>query len=444
MSRVPATNLQLKNDSRIGVVGGGPAGSFFALHVLRFAAQKKLRLHVTIFEGRDFSRAGPVGCAKCAGLLSAGAQRHLKTLNLTLPSEIIQSTADSYVLHMAGGTVEIFPPHHNRKIISVYRGRGPRLSPLSESVNFDEWLLHQAEQAGACIKFCAVTAITAGPHPAVHTGQTGYHFDLIVLACGINGRRIQFNGFDYHPPQTKMMIQDELAQLPGQNRRIHVYFGRRRGIIFGATVPKGNFTNISLLTTDDRPSLKTVDRFLAESRAGGQTQRLCGCKPHIAVSRAQGYFADHFVAIGDAAATRLYKDGIGSAARTAERAAYTAVYSGIGAANFRRRYVPLCRRIALDNFFGRLLFASWEMTNRLPWLTHLWLHALNAVGGRLHSADRCRLALWNMFTGDDSYRHIFFSLLHPGVVGLLLTVGWRLRRGQPEIKKVGETGEHIQ
>lgn len=441
MGRAAISDLQLKNNSRIGIIGGGPAGSFFALHLLRFAAQKHLKLHVTIFEGRDFSRAGPVGCAKCAGLLSAGTQQHLRRLNLTLPPETIQSSADSYVLHMAGDTIEIFPPHHNRQIISVYRGRGPRLSPLSESVNFDEWLLHQAGQAGAAVQFCAVTAITAAQEPTVHTNQGVYPVDLIVLAAGVNGRRIRFDGFNYRPPQTKMMIQDELAQLPGQNRRIHVYFGRQHGIIFGATVPKGNFTNISLLTTDDRPSLQTVDRFLAESRGDGQTRRLCGCKPHIAVSPARHYFADHFVAVGDAATTRLYKDGIGSAARTAERAAHTAVFSGIGAANFKRHYTPLCRQIALDNRFGQLLFASWEMTNHLPWLTHLWLHALNATGGKLRAAGRCRLALWNMFTGDDSYRHIFFSLIHPGVVGLLLTVGWRLWRNQPELKEIEETGD---
>ncbi|RME79106.1 MAG: hypothetical protein D6784_01330 [Chloroflexi bacterium] len=417
------TVLTLNDGAHVGIVGGGPAGSFFALHLLRYGRQTGRSFRVVIFENRDFSRPGPPGCARCAGLLSAGLQAGLRRLGLDLPPEVIQSRADSYVLHLADGAVEIFPPR-DRSIISVYRSRGPRLHPLPREVNFDEWLLHHAEQAGASIVRRTVKKISLTPTPQIETRQERYTFDLVVLAAGVNGQRIQFENCGYRPPKTETMVQDELALLPGGRRRVQVFFGARPHITFGATVPKGNLVNLSLLGKG--LNLQAVDEFLTDIGASAGVQRLCGCKPHIAVAPARGCYADRFVAVGDAAVTRLYKDGIGSAYRTARQAARTAVFQGIDRASFRRGYAPLCRQIALDNLFGRILYLAWHLTGRVKILTHLWLYALNDRQTNQWAANRCRRALWNMFTGDDSYRNIFFSLVDPRIAWFVLATGWRL------------------
>jgi len=412
----------LRKRGKVAVIGGGPAGSFFTLHLLRYAKKAGLALNVTIFEARNFDRAGPAGCARCAGLLSGGLQQNLRHIGLTLPEALIQSRADSYMLHLADGAAEIFPPYAHREIISVYRSQGPRLAPLGRAVNFDNWLLTQAAQAGAEVVYAAATAISAGPQQVnIEAGGNNHTFDFLVLANGVNGRRLALRGLNYHPPQTETMVQDEIAHLPGEHRRVHVYFGRQRGIIFGATVPKGKMVNISLL--GNNLNLKSIDRFLNTSGRGYNYQRLCGCKAHVAVSPARGYYSDRFVAVGDAAVTRLYKDGIGAAFRTGQRAAYTAVFHGIGAGHFRRYYAPLCRSMALDNFFGRLLFTFWNLTARIPGLPYIWLRALDNTA-HITKTNRYRLALWNMFTGDDSYRNILFSLLDPRVsLFLAVTAG---------------------
>ncbi len=54
-------DLKLKNGSRIAVIGGGPAGSFFSYFLLDLAERVKLDIHVDIYEQQDFSRCGPAG-----------------------------------------------------------------------------------------------------------------------------------------------------------------------------------------------------------------------------------------------------------------------------------------------------------------------------------------------------------------------------------------------
>lgn len=60
----------LEDGARVGVVGGGPAGSLFAYFLLRFARQIDLDVRVEIYEPRDFTQPGPQGCNMCCGIVS--------------------------------------------------------------------------------------------------------------------------------------------------------------------------------------------------------------------------------------------------------------------------------------------------------------------------------------------------------------------------------------
>jgi flavin-dependent dehydrogenase len=48
--------VRLEDGSRIGIVGGGPAGSFFAIDVLRRVKAEQRSIHVTIIEKKRESR----------------------------------------------------------------------------------------------------------------------------------------------------------------------------------------------------------------------------------------------------------------------------------------------------------------------------------------------------------------------------------------------------
>ncbi len=47
-------DFQLHDGSRVGVIGGGPAGSFFSFFLLDTAKRVDLDIHVDIYEPRDF------------------------------------------------------------------------------------------------------------------------------------------------------------------------------------------------------------------------------------------------------------------------------------------------------------------------------------------------------------------------------------------------------
>ncbi|MBI4332126.1 MAG: hypothetical protein HY673_12670, partial [Chloroflexi bacterium] len=121
------TNKTLKPGSRVGVVGGGPAGSFFALFLSRYAAAANLKLDITIYEQRSFATSGPGGCNRCAGVLSSRAIGNMRSLGLKVPEEVVQTRLTSYRLHSPYGTIDISNPDPAGDIYSVYRAAGPLL-----------------------------------------------------------------------------------------------------------------------------------------------------------------------------------------------------------------------------------------------------------------------------------------------------------------------------
>jgi len=406
--------MRLTNGSRVVIVGGGPAGSFTALHLIRFAREAGLALEVRILEPRDFSRPGPGGCNKCAGILSSSLARDLQTLGLNLPNEIIQAELDTYILHLDKKEFQIHRPDSERRIMSVYRGSGPRLGAPPFPNTFDGWLLDQARESGVIVQRARVRSIQPGSRPLVITAQETLEADLVIVATGVNSRPPLDPAWGYHPPRTEVMAQDEIfipAELCGHC--VHVYFDYPPGLIFGALIPKGRYANISLLGRHLPPG--AVDDFLDGNGFPALfpdgLHMLCGCTPRVAVTAARGYFADRMVAVGDAAVTRLYKNGIGMAFITARAAAQTAIQRGVSRRDFARGYAPVCRGIVADNFYGRLLFSLWGITRRIPLLLRAWEKAVAAEINQPPQRQTHIRILWGMFSGDEPYRRLFLISL---------------------------------
>ncbi len=411
---------RIETGSTVAIVGGGPAGSFFALYLLKYARERGIRPEITIYEPRSFVEPGPKGCKGCAGILSMSLFRDLSDLGLTLPEEIIQRRIERYAVHSPYTSITLSKPERGMQIVSVYRGSGPRLSHGVSPAGFDGWLLEQAEKNGARVVRERVASIYLGQEAGIEIAGRRLKYDLVVLASGVNASPVKVIGLEYIPPKTQIMAQDELyADANEIESRLgnvaHCFLIPHSGLIFGTLVPKGPFINVSVISRGRHPV--SVEDFLkydlVRQILPDRYEHACGCRPKVAVSSAQNYCADRFVAVGDAAVSRLYKDGIGSSLRTAREAAHTVVYHGLSRGDLERYYRAFCRSIDRDNRWGQRLFF---MTHRAK-NSRLFLPAQHQLIGNEQNNTRgpqpFTKAAWGMFTGSYSYRRIASMTLNP-------------------------------
>src|SRR3990172_1246681 len=137
----------------------------------------------------------------------------------------------------------------------------------------------------------------------------------------------------------------------------------------------------------------TVKRCFPESF--NPEQGACHCAPKINVREAARPFADRVVLVGDCGVTRLYKDGIGAAYRTAKAAARTAAFVGVSAGDFQRHYWPTYRSIAGDNRYGKFTFGVVHWIKALGPLVRGVVKMTAREQTSPDAAKRMSLVLWD-------------------------------------------------
>jgi len=451
----PSAGLRLEDGSRLAVVGSGPAGSLFAYFALEMAGRAGLAIEVDLFESRTFAQPGPQGCNMCGGIVSETLVQNLAADGVNLPPGVVQRSLDSYVLHTDAGRVRIATPLREMRIAAVHRGAGPRDVKEARWESFDHHLQARAIARGARLVQTRVDEVSRdGGRPTVR-GRDGAvrAYDLLVVAVGVNSTLLKVFeglGLGYERPRvTKTLILEYLLgeEIIGRSlgSSMHVFLVNVPRLEFAAIIPKGDYVTMCLLGEDIDNAL--VDAFVAtpEVRAcmppGWRPDaRSCQCLPHISVRNVAKPFADRVVFIGDCGVTRLYKDGIGAAYRTAKAAARAAVFSGISEADFRRHYLPVCRAITADNRIGRVAFFFTRFSQRFRLLRRAMLRMAVAEQSRPGADRRLSGVLWDMFSGSAPYGDILARMLRPAflsrfVWAMVLSLSARsdARRQRPEV-----------
>lgn len=123
------------------------------------------------------------------------------------------------------------------------------------------------------------------------------------------------------------------------------------------------------------------------------------------------------VFIGDSSVTRLYKDGIGAAYRTAKAAAEASAFHGVSLQSFQQHYWPICREIDTDNKIGKVLFAATRLVQKQPYDIRAILRMVSREQRETGRSPRMSMVLWDLFTGSAPYREIIMRAIHPGFLG---------------------------
>ncbi len=431
-----SASLHLSDDARVGVVGGGPAGSFFSIFLLNMARDLGIGLQVDIFEPRDFGSPAPRGCNMCGGIISETLVQFLATEGINLPPTVVQRGIDGYTMHTDTGSTRISTPSNEKRIAAVHRGAGPRDIKQAKWLSFDGYLQSLAVERGARVcptRVSNVHRLADGRIQLSAKGQEHPPYDLVAVAIGVNSAiERMFKGFDfeYQPPKTtKTAIREYFLgeQQVGRclGSAMHVFLLDIPRLEFAAIIPKGDYATVCLLGEEIDGQL--LEDFLQAPEvqecfpSGWQwDQPGCFCSPRINVQGAKTPYADRLVFLGDCGTTRLYKDGIGAAYRVAKAAATTALYQGVAASDFQRHYWPACKKINSDNNIGKLIFIVVRQIQRWRFARRA---VLKMVAGEQHKAPQHRrmsTVLWDTFTGSAPYQEVFLRTLHPAFLARLL------------------------
>jgi flavin-dependent dehydrogenase len=448
------------------VVGGGPAGSFFAIRALRKARELGRTLDVTILERKTevcFYRPQAFcsweGCNNCAGGISPRLADVLKENGISLPEEVIEGRATEVTVSGDWKSIEL-PVPAGREMLSVFRGSKPKQRPGRYS-NFDSFLLHQAAEEGAEVLTAEVQDVSrsSGGRPVISyrlvTEETNREIeaDFAVFAAGINrtpgmdlGSDPLFGALEkvipgLRPPMVRraaiceVQAQEELVRTMEGEVHFAQYGSKELSIEMSSLIPKGQWITVVLLgksidRADPSEYLRIAESFIALPRIrrllprGARLRAVCACHPNMAVGAARRPFDDGIALVGDMAVSRLYKDGLYSAYVTGSTLAECILTEGVDRASLRKRYWPVVRRFHRDNQFGRTVFLLSRIVFSHPVLSRILYQALlTERKTRLEEKRRLADVLWRIASGDDSYFRILKAMFRPASGWSILTGG---------------------
>jgi hypothetical protein len=476
--------MKLRDQDKVVVVGGGPAGAFFAIHFLRLAKLRGLKAEVVIIEKKGDAGSGDgqphsscrEGCNYCAGGLSPKLAAALEEEGLSLPEDIIAGTIRSLTIHGHWKNIELRVPE-DKRMYAVFRGSRPK-GRANQDKNFDSFLLEKARQRGAEIVFGEVCDLrysaTSNPivlfrpqggagrsRPAAE-GQGGagdeglqaIEAGFLVLAGGVNqwlGRPIGRDPFwqvvrravpGYFPPKVRraliseVEIQKEMeAFLEGEI--YFVEFGSKTlKIEMSSLIPKGRYITAALLgrsvdTTRGADNLALIKAYLNCLRSRDPSARSGGpaCLHVRSQHDGQGGLAcgENGPRRGDMAGPGFTRTDLLPISRPP--LARAVLEAGVDRKSLGAAYGPVIKALKRDNGFGQILF----MLNRLvfsnPTLSRILYQAvLTERKTKPERARRLAHTMWKMASGDDTYRAGLRAMFNPLAVwsifsgGLVLTL----------------------
>lgn len=463
--------LKLDKGAEVAILGGGPAGSFFAIHILREAKKAKLDITVTIIDKRmrsepDGTTGELRGCNFCAGIISPRLQKELTREGISPPNEVICEKFTHIWIH---GLWKNFPLRVplGQELISLFRGEFPSGRSAS-SRGFDQFLLGKAVEEGAKIISGEALELhyTSKRRPSVTIKSASgdrlcIEADFVCISTGVNpdhGKGYEENTLlssykiinpKFMPPERRAALIFELR--PGTTY-LKKYMARELYIIISgadrvnldhaALIPKGEYLTVALIgktidkasSPEDREdtvrtflSLPHIQNILPEITPEN-TPVMCRCSPDMAVTPCREPFAERIAMAGDAFGARLYRDGLFSAFVTSKALAQTVIHRGVDRKSLSDGCGWVEEWLREDNRYGKLLLGLMQALLKSPLLSRV-LYQTFATEMKFKQKERWPLGalLWKIGSGAADYKEMCRDLVSAPVLlsilrGILKTV----------------------
>ena len=434
------SSLVLDNGSRVAVIGGGPAGSFFSYFLLDMAERKDLDIQVDIYEPRDFDVPGPAGCNMCGGVIYESLIQNLAVEGINLPTTVVQRGIEFNRLHLDIGSAQIQTPQHEKRIATTFRGAGPKDLLEIDGNGLDNFLIQAAVSKGARhirsrvqkVEWTDSTDISDTEERLLRIktkSEEDQTYKFLAVTTGVNTSLLKsFQNLDigYQPPQTTKLLVREYQlgeELVSQylGPVFHAFLLDIPGLDYGAIIPKGKYATVCLLSSRGDLDPEVMDIFLNDPAVKrilppdfSSASLACHCSPRINVMGCAQPYGDQFVFIGDSGVSRLYKDGIGAAYRSAKIAASTAIFQGISKDDFKKHFQPMCRKVQIDNKIGKFLFRIINQIQKMQFARQAVLQMVSSEQqGKANPNRGLSTLMWDMLTGGAPYKEVLLRALHP-------------------------------
>ncbi len=437
------------------VAGGGPAGSFFAIHLLREAKKASLDIRVTTVDKNlvrqpDTRIPELTGCNNCAGILSPRLNKALSGIGIQIPDGLICEEFTHIWIH---GLWKNFPLKipSTQKMVSVFRGTLP-VGQKDRAPGFDSFLLQTAEDRGATLVAGEVMEIRqlSSKKPVLTIlspmGETRtVEADFLSVSTGINPcpdtavekaglfKSYQKINSSFILPKVRRSLIFELKPGRGYlkkyiNKEIYLIVSGSKKLPLDhiSLVPKGEYLTVALVGESiDRASFpaetrKIIHEFLRLPHVQTilphitlhNTPLACTCSPYMAAEPSKSPVGDRIAMVGDVLGSRLYRDGLYSAFVSAGALAETVIHKGVDKKSLLDGYEPVVMWLEKDNRFGKVVNRLVQAALKSPVLSRI-LYQTFATEMKFKKMDEWPLgnALLCLGSSTVDYAQVFRKLI---------------------------------
>lgn len=466
MKSMPGKTASFPSGGRVVIAGGGPAGAFFAVSLLRKAKQAGQNIRVTIIDRQAAGQAGrriqnpkmPEGV--CDALIWPGAHRRLTENGIFLPDDMIGRKIEHVWIHGCWKNFPFKVPAH-QKLVAL-RGETPDSGTGDPSLDFKTFLLQTALDHGAVLKTGEARTIRYGPdgkpvltarEPSGNAFETAADFAVIAAGLGNEGgerpgsasllRSCQRLNPRFSPAKARRVLLFDLQTgreylRKYMNRELHLILSgfRNPALEEIALIPRWDRLTVVMTgkRIDRASSTADMRRIAHEFLSLDQVQTIL---PHLAersmeparpkltrkpVRPARMPYGDRIAWIGDALGPPHGRDGLEAALIAANALAETLVEKGLDRPSLSKGYGRAVRWLASEHAYGRLLYGLLRPALRNP-LSARVLYQAFATEMKCNTMDRWPLGrlLWGLASGTVHGREACFAGLRPPVLRSLLT-----------------------